>query len=117
LYLVKNLKEQNLYNNDVRKLIAKEFQDSCIEILFKKVSGAINEYSAQSLIIGGGVIASTEIRKKFMELNNDFFKVYVPEMSLATDNAVMIAFAGYISQFKNAPTVNPDIKAEGNLHL
>jgi N6-L-threonylcarbamoyladenine synthase len=117
LYLVKNLKEQNLYNDDVQKLIAKEFQDSCIEILFKKVSGAVNEFGAQSLIIGGGVIANTEIRKKFMELNNDFFKVYVPEMSLATDNAVMIAFAGYISQFKNTATINPDIKAEGNLRL
>jgi N6-L-threonylcarbamoyladenine synthase len=115
LYLVKKLKDQNLYNDDTRKLVAKEFQDACIEVLFKKVSRAINEYSAQSLIIGGGVIANTEIRKKFNDLNTDFFKVYVPELSLATDNAVMIAFAGYISQFKNAPTINPDIKAVGNL--
>jgi N6-L-threonylcarbamoyladenine synthase len=117
LYLVKKLKEQNLYNDDTRKLVAKEFQDACIEVLSKKVNRAINEYGAQSLIIGGGVIANTEIRQEFLKLNNDFFKVYIPEMSLATDNAVMIAFAGYLSQFKNTPTVNPDIKAEGNLRL
>jgi len=117
LYLVKKLKDQNLYNDDTRKLVAKEFQDACIEVLSKKVSRAINEYSAQSLIIGGGVIANTEIRQEFLKLNNDFFKVYIPEMSLATDNAVMIAFAGYLSQFKTTPTINPDIKAEGNLRL
>jgi len=117
LYLVKKLKEQNLYNDDTRKLVAKEFQDACIEVLSKKVNRAISEYSAQSLIIGGGVIANTEIRQEFLKLNNDFFKVYIPEMSLATDNAVMIAFAGYLSQFKTAPTINPDIKAEGNLRL
>jgi N6-L-threonylcarbamoyladenine synthase len=117
LYLVKNLKEQNLYNDDVRKLIAKEFQDASIEVLSKKTNRAIAEYSAQSLIIGGGVIANTEIRQKFMKLNNDFFKVFIPEMSLATDNAIMIAFAGYISQFKNTPAINLDIKAEGNLRL
>ena len=117
LYLVKKLKEQNLYNDNTRKLVAKEFQDACIEVLSKKVSRAINEYSAQSLIIGGGVIANTEIRQEFLKLNNDFFKVYIPEMSLATDNAVMIAFAGYLSQFKTTPTINPDIKAEGNLRL
>jgi N6-L-threonylcarbamoyladenine synthase len=117
LYLVKKLKEQNLYNDDTRKLVAEEFQEACIEVLSKKVSRAIDEYSAQSLIIGGGVIANTEIRQKFLKLNNDFFKVYIPEMSLATDNAVMIAFAGYLSQFKTAPTINPDIKAEGNLRL
>jgi len=117
LYLVKNLKEQNLYSDDIRKLIAKEFQDASIEVLSKKTNRAIAEYSAQSLIIGGGVIANTEIRQKFMKLNNDFFKVFIPEMSLATDNAIMIAFAGYISQFKNTPAINPDIKAEGNLRL
>jgi N6-L-threonylcarbamoyladenine synthase len=117
LYLVKKLKEQNLYNDDTRKLVAKEFQDACIEVLSKKVTRAINEYSAQSLIIGGGVIANTEIRQEFLKLNNDFFKVYIPEMSLATDNAVMIAFAGYLSQFKTTPIINPDIKAEGNLRL
>jgi len=117
LYLVKKLKEQNLYNDNTRKLVAKEFQDACIEVLSKKVSRAISEYSAQSLIIGGGVIANTEIRQEFLKLNNDFFKVYIPEMSLATDNAVMIAFAGYLSQFKTTPTINPDIKAEGNLRL
>ncbi len=115
LYLVKNLKEQNLYNEDIKKLIAKEFQDASIEVLSKKVNRAINEHAAQSLIIGGGVIANTEIRKEFMKLNNEFFKVYIPEISLTTDNAVMIAFAGYISQFNKAPKINPDIKAEGNL--
>ena len=97
--------------------MAKEFQDACIEVLSKKVSHAINEFSAQSLIIGGGVIANTEIRQEFLKLNSDLFKVYIPEMSLATDNAVMIAFAGYLSQFKITPTINPDIKAEGNLRL
>lgn len=117
LYLVKNLKEQNLYNEDIKKLVAKEFQDASIEVLSKKVNRAINEYAAQSLIIGGGVIANTEIRKEFLKLNNEFFKVYIPEMSLTTDNAVMIAFAGYISQFKNSAIINPDIKADGNLRL
>jgi tRNA A37 threonylcarbamoyltransferase TsaD len=44
-------------------------------------------------------------------------KVLIPEMDLATDNAVMIAVASFIQSFYKKAEINPDIKADGNLSL
>jgi N6-L-threonylcarbamoyladenine synthase len=117
LYLIKKLKEEGKYNSVVQQQIAQEFQEAVIDVLFSKVNKAIFKYKPKSLIIGGGVIANKKLREKFLTLNDKNFKVLIPEMNLTTDNAVMIAFAGFISQFKKQAEINPLIIAQGNLEL
>ncbi len=117
LYLTDDLKKENKLDDNTRKIIAREFEDAVTEVLFKKTKLALEECGAGTLIIGGGVIANTTIRNKFTELENDGITVLIPEMSATTDNALMIAIAGYMKSLRIVPMICPDIKAEGNLGL
>lgn len=110
-------------NPDASKiLIAREFEDAVIDTLLSKTKKAIDEYSPKTLIIGGGVIANTTLRENFLNLKNEYgdLEILIPEKSLTTDNATMIAIAGYIEYLvhgnidkkKTAP-----LKADGNLSI
>ena len=72
----------------------------------------------KTLIIGGGVIANKALRENFLNLNRDYpdLEILIPEKSLTTDNATMIAAAGYIEYLQNDTTKNPLI-ARGNLDI
>lgn len=116
LYTIKKIEHMT---DVARSRIAREFEDAVTEVLLLKTKRALAEYGAKTLIIGGGVIANNHIRHTFTTLEKDIsgIRVYVPEMSLATDNAVMIAIAGYI-QYKKEKTCDPaHIIAEGNARL
>jgi N6-L-threonylcarbamoyladenine synthase len=121
LYLVKDLKEKSetqVITALQKQQLALEFETAVTDVLVKKVTNAITEYGIQSVIVGGGVIANTHIRNTLQETaQKEGVKLYVPEQALSTDNAVMIAMAGYLEQFRNTPTVNPNIVARGNLSL
>ena len=57
---------------------------------------AAKELGINKIALAGGVSANSYIRGKFMELEKTHgFKVYYPEPILCTDNAAMIASAGY----------------------
>jgi tRNA A37 threonylcarbamoyltransferase TsaD len=44
-------------------------------------------------------------------------KVFIPEIDLTTDNAIMIGIAGYLKSFDYKVEINPEIVAEGNMSL
>jgi len=110
---------QQKFNVDetTQKDIAREFEDAVTEVLFEKTKRALHEHGAQTLIIGGGVIANTHIRATFKKLEADGVKVLIPEMHATTDNALMIAIAGFLKSQRVGAKICPDIKAEGNLTL
>ncbi len=104
-------------NKDADKAaVAREFEDSVIETLISKTRNAIEEFNTETLIIGGGVIANNALRENFEALGKAHnVHVLIPEKSLATDNAVMIALAGYIESLRdNAPK---PLRANGNLDI
>lgn len=126
LYLIKKLKEKHGETSDkvlpeeIKSLVALEFETAVTEVLIKKTSRALDEFEAKDLIIGGGVIANKNIRETFSSLqNNSETNVYIPEVNLTTDNAIMIGIAGYLNFTQNPEVakINPDIKADGNLKL
>ena len=125
LYTIKKI--PNL-TNDIKASIAKEFEEAVTDVLTKKTFRAAEEFGAKTIIIGGGVAANKRIRKRF----EDSIKKLTPRMSLcisdkelSTDNAVMIALAGYLRAMgskkrarSNIRYSNPRrIKAVGNLRL
>lgn len=112
LYKVKELGE--VTDQDKQEL-AREFEDAVTESLLVKTEKAVTEYGAETLILAGGVIANTHIRKTFQDTFRGI-EVLLPESSLATDNAVMIAIAGYIKR-DTATTDVSDLRALGNLSL
>ena len=81
---------------------------------------AIEEFGAETLVVGGGVSANARIREALAQSVKDYgynTKLLIPPRELATDNALMIALAGYFRALKEE-FVNPDtLKAQGNLRL
>jgi len=115
LYKIKDLD----LNENTKAQMAREFEDTVVEILLKKTQKAMLENNIQTLIIGGGVIANTEIRSAFQKFTKENkLNLLIPEMKLTTDNAIMIGIAGYFRALKSPKGVDiGGVKAEGNLRL
>ena len=71
------------------------FEKTVTEVLIQNTQKAIEQTRVESLAIGGGVSANAYIRNEILKLQNDKLKVYMPDLKLCTDNAAMIASAGY----------------------
>lgn len=86
------------------KGIAREVEDAVTDVIVTKVAAAAEKYIAETLIVGGGVIANTHIRNALEKFCNDsHIKLLLPQTDHATDNGLMIAIAGY---FGRAHTVD-----------
>ncbi len=115
LYLLKNKPE---LNEEEKKHLAHEFENAVADVLWKKTSVALEQTGAQTLVIGGGVSANTHIRRTFAENMKKKYPgvaLRIPSATLTTDNAIMIALAGfYRARRKEFVT---DVVASGNLPL
>ena len=81
--------------------LATTFQENVIEIITKKTMKSLKEYNVKNLIMSGGVAANKGLREKLNTLceeNNINFTV--PKIEYCTDNAAMIAAAGYYAYQK-----------------
>lgn len=98
--------------------IAREFEDAVIETIISKTKKAIESHNPKTLIVGGGVIANKEIRKNILEIKSIYpeLEILIPEKMLATDNATMIAAAGYIDYLKKS-LGDYELRADGNLDI
>jgi N6-L-threonylcarbamoyladenine synthase len=104
--------------NAVKEEVAREFEDAVIETLLSKTKAAIDKYLPETLIIGGGVVANKALRENFLKLKEKYpeMEVLIPEKTLTTDNATMIAAAGYIEYLKNGKP-GGELRAQGNLDI
>ena len=73
--------------------LAASFQKAVIDVLFKKTMNAAREFGAKQILVAGGVSANRPLRQTFK--NQTEFPVHIPPLALCTDNAAMIASAGY----------------------
>lgn len=73
--------------------MAASFQAAVVDVLFNKTIRAARESGAKEIIVAGGVSANRALRDAFR--NQSEYKVHIPPLSLCTDNAAMIAAAGY----------------------
>jgi N6-L-threonylcarbamoyladenine synthase len=73
--------------------MAASFQAAVVDVLFNKTLTAAREFGAKEIIVGGGVSANEPLRVAF--LTQTEFPVNIPRLSLCTDNAAMVAAAGY----------------------
>ncbi len=127
LYKIKNFEQENNreLNEDEKASLAYEFEQAVVEVLVKKTLKAVKEFNTQAVIIGGGVIANTRLRetiKKELTEKYPAVTLHLPPLELATDNATMIAMAGYLRYLKNefiAPDniLSTNISANGNLNF
>jgi N6-L-threonylcarbamoyladenine synthase len=76
--------------------IAASFQEAVVDTLVTKTLRAAAEKGVNAVSVTGGVSANSRLRESFLETcKKKGLEVYFPRLSLCTDNAAMIAAAGY----------------------
>lgn len=98
--------------NEIRKEdLACSFQNRVVEILTKKTMKALKEYNVNNLIVAGGVSANKGLRERLTkECEKNNINISMPEIKYCTDNAAMIASAGYYA-YKLGIISDIDLKA------
>lgn len=117
LYLIRDLGQPLTHQQKAD--IAASFQEAAVEVLITKTRRATTELSAKSLLLSGGVSANKLLRERIQELGRELgVAVFVPEMKYTTDNAAMIAAAGYFAhQKKQTDPSWESVVMDTNLHL
>ena len=93
------------------------FQKTATDMLEKNTKEAIEKLKINKLVLAGGVSASSYIRDRFSKLGQmKDLEVYYPDLVLCTDNAAMIASAGYYN-FINGNTSELSLNAQPNLKI
>ena len=76
--------------------IAASFQEAVVDVLSKKTIAAANELGVERILLAGGVSANTRLRAVMQQrCDKAGLALFYPPVALCTDNAAMIACAGY----------------------
>ena len=97
LYFVRDemAKDPSFLENNKEDICA-SFQKTLIDILMKKLIRASKETRIREITIGGGVSANSGLRERIVaEGEKRHWNTYLPEFKFTTDNAAMIAVAGW----------------------
>ena len=105
-------------NPDVNKAdLAASFEKAVTDVLITNALKAAESLNIKTIALAGGVSANSYIRERFLELEQTHnMKIYYPEPVLCTDNAAMIASAGYYN-YINKITSNLELNAVPNLKI
>ena len=97
LYFVRDemAKDPSFMENNKEDICA-SFQKTLIDILMDKLVKAAKQTGIKEITIGGGVSANSGLRDRIVsEGRKRGWNTYLPEFKFTTDNAAMIAIAGY----------------------
>ena len=97
--------------------LAASFQRRVVETLVDKAFAAARWHGAKSIGIAGGVSANSRLRKDALaKAERSEIPVYIPRLSLSTDNAAMIAAAG-LRKLAAGQLASADLNAAASLPL
>jgi N6-L-threonylcarbamoyladenine synthase len=98
-YINKMQRSNGVSNNNV----AACFQEAVVEVLSKKIIMACEQEELSRVVVTGGVAANGALRKAVTSACSDFgYESWFPDLIFCTDNAAMIACAGY-HKYKSSP--------------
>lgn len=102
--------------------LAASFQAAVVEVLVEKTIRAARDKKVKTICLAGGVSANCGLRKRMQERVNEGddahrrLRLYVPPLSLCTDNAAMIGLAAY-HKFKKKEFADLSLKPLANLKI
>ncbi|MBO8161720.1 MAG: tRNA (adenosine(37)-N6)-threonylcarbamoyltransferase complex transferase subunit TsaD [Thermosipho sp. (in: Bacteria)] len=112
LYTVKNFKD-SIPTAD----IAASFQEAVVDILLHKTFKAARDSGINKIVLAGGVAANSRLREKAKLLGIKFkYDILIPPLEFCTDNAAMIAMAGYY-KLSEGKIDSLDLEAAPNLKI
>ncbi|MCD6412422.1 tRNA (adenosine(37)-N6)-threonylcarbamoyltransferase complex transferase subunit TsaD [bacterium] len=109
------LKESFIVPEKDKAQICASFQKAAFKVLIEKTLRAAKEFKVKSIVVCGGVAANEFLKKEFKKRAKENLvkaKIFFPEKKFATDNAVMIALAGYFhrKEIKKRLVALPNLK-------
>ncbi|MCP5029325.1 MAG: tRNA (adenosine(37)-N6)-threonylcarbamoyltransferase complex transferase subunit TsaD [Actinomycetia bacterium] len=85
--------------------VAASFQAAVVDVLVAKARRAAADVGATGVAIGGGVAANSQLREAVLDAAvADGIQAFLPSRSMCTDNAAMVAAAGYYRLHSDGPT-------------
>lgn len=102
LYTIRdNLKIDPNFIENRKADLAASLQKTIIEILLDKLAKAVKEHKVNAIAIGGGVSANSGVRAAVEDFcRRRRLKAWIPKRAFTTDNAAMVAIAGYFKYLK-----------------
>ena len=117
---VRNVVTKREMTGELKKQVAREFEECVADVLVAKTLRAVEEHDVRTVVVGGGVSANSYIRQCLAEAlakADASAELLTPPPELATDNALMIALAGYFHALKEDFADPTSLAASGNLRL
>lgn len=107
LYKVKDLEKSGIkLTPAIVNEICYEFQKAAVDVLVQKTMRAAGEFEVKSILLSGGVSANKLLRSELQKNATEAgIKYFQPPIEYTTDNAAMIAVAGYFTYLKNNPAL------------
>ncbi len=97
--------------------VAAAFQDAVVDVLVTKARRAARDHGAKGLCLAGGVAANSLLRERLLDACvADGLRAFLPSRSMCTDNAAMVAAAGWYRLQSDGPSPL-DTGADPNLRL
>jgi len=97
--------------------VAASFQEAVVDVLVAKARAAARDVGARGLCLAGGVAANSRLRERLLDACiDDGLRPFVPSPALCTDNAAMVATAGWWRLRADGPS-SLGISADPNLKL
>jgi N6-L-threonylcarbamoyladenine synthase len=97
-----------------------EFEDAVVDVLVSKTIKAAKKFQVKSIMLSGGVAANKKLRATFQKaVEKNFPEIFfsMPDLKYCTDNAAMIATAGYFRARKKDFTPWQELNVDSNLGL
>ena len=101
--------------------ICASFQEAVVDVLVEKTLIAAKKYDVSQIVLAGGVGANQRLRDHLSKRGNDEnIAVFLPPKHFCTDNAAMIAIAGYHlfkSNLYESDSLSMDVYSRSNINV